>query len=99
MNDCMQTGEAAPYVPDASATSTQQFDDRSRYASLVDSLILGQMMRIDIMLTVRLLAINHLLLIAKIATFSSLPRINMSSDSGSRMCSPFATLISTSDQT
>ena len=49
-----------PYVPHASATSTQQFDDRSRYASLVGSLsYFAQMMRPDIILTVRLLA-QHL---------------------------------------
>ena len=37
----MQPVKRLPYVPDTSATSTQQFDDRSRYASLVGSLILG----------------------------------------------------------
>ena len=56
MSDCKPV-KRLPYVPDAAATSTQQFDDRSRYASLVGALsYLAQMMRPDIMLTVRLLA-------------------------------------------
>ena len=59
MSDCKPV-KRFPYVPDAAATSTQQFDDRSRYASLVGALsYLAQMLRPDIMLTVRLLA-QHL---------------------------------------
>ena len=56
MSDCKPV-KRLPYVPDAAATSTQQFDDRSRCASLVGALsYLAQMMRPDIMLTDRLLA-------------------------------------------
>ena len=56
MSDCKPVSKL-PYVPDGAAVSGEPFDDVSRYASLVGALsYLAQMMRPDIMLTVRLLA-------------------------------------------
>ena len=56
MSDCKPVSKL-PYVPDRAAVSGVPFDDVSRYASLVGALsYVAQMMRPDIMLTVRLLA-------------------------------------------